>query len=251
MITKKMITEDLKFSRSQGKIHLKYKGKQLAVVAETVLFQLLLDAAPSSFLKDLATITGVEATPEVNSKAVIKLATVYSYERLVGLNKNPTSMADAKVIELTNKLLSDKKTVSDFKKALLIMRDAQIRDCSVFIKAQIEGLKFVNDGKGTFPKPSQLTTANALNRVFDFVASSNPVTSENKSERPKQYWYFNKETDGSLGLQQNEKYKEVLSKIESETATIDECIYAQKCFSSRRNGQSYPKIDNYVKKISK
>lgn len=253
-ISKKLLTDDLAFSRSSGKVHLKYKGKQLAVIAETVLYQLLLDAAPASFLKDLAKVAGVESSVPAYSEAVIKLATVYSYERLVGLGKSPTGLSDEKVLALTHKLLSDKKTVADFKKALLIMRDAEIKDCQVFIKAQVEGLQFVNGGKGTFPKPSQLTTANALNRVFDFTAKTtmiDVVDDQQKIEKPKGYWYFNHHTDGQLGLNKNQKYKEVLSKIDSATATLEECVYAQKCFSARRDGKPYAKIEDYIKKISK
>lgn len=251
MITKKLITEDLKLSRSQGKVHLKYKGKQLAVISEANLFQLIIDASPMSFLKDLAKIAGVEPVAEQNSKAVIKLVNVYAFERLASLGKKPISLSDTKVIELTNKYLEDKKIVADFKKALLVMRDAQIRDCNAFIHAQVEGLKFVNDGKGTFPTPKQLTTANALNRVFDYTASNTPSESGNKTDKPKHYWFFNKETDGSLTLKTNSKYREVITKIEAETATLEECIYAQKFYAHRRSGQSYAVIDNYISKISK
>lgn len=253
MITKKLLTDDLAFSRSSGKVHLKYKGKQLAVIAENVLFQLLLDSAPTSFLKDLAKVAGVEQQAPQHSEAVIKFATVYSFERLRGSGKSPTGLSDESVLALARKYLADKKIVADFKKALLIMRDAQMKDISQFIQAQVEGLKFVNEGKGTFPTPNQLTTANALNRAFNFTADAmvKIVDDTNKKEKPANYWFFNHHTDGQLTLKKNEKYLEVIDKIDNGTATLTECVYAQKCFSARRDGKSYAKIDDYIKKISK
>jgi hypothetical protein len=249
VITKKMLTDDLSFSRKAGKLHLKYKGKQLSVIAEKVLFQLLLDAAPSSFLKDLAQVAGVKAdNADTHPKAIIKLATVYAFERLNRLGKSPISHSDVSVTAQVKQLLADKKTLSHFRDAVNIMKQNGIRNCEAFIAAQIKGLSFVNNGKGVFPTPAQLASANALNRVIDY-SNKVKVNPDSKEDKPKQYWYFN-HIDAELPLNKNDKYKEVIEKIKSKTATMDECVYAQKCFKARRNGQSYATIDNYIKSIS-
>lgn len=96
---------------------------------------------------------------------------------------------------------------------------------SKFLKSQLEGLQFANFGSGTFPKPNQLCTEQAETRLLDYLKRDSIV-----------------ESDIEIGvkekltpLSQNDKYKNVMKKIDLGTATLSEALYAEKCQLARRD----------------
>lgn len=248
MISAKTVS-DFKIKKSKsGKLSVFYKGKQLLVFSERVLFQVILDTAPTYFLKSLAEISGIKKENAAYSSNIVRFATIYSFEKLKYFKGNVDSLNDSQVSESTKKLLGDRKNIKHFQDALDIMKNAGTTDISLFIKAQINGLKFVNDGKGTFPKPNQLATDNALTRLLEF----NSVTGSDgdKQEKPEKYWYFDEKIDGEVALSNNAKYQEAIEKIKNKTASINAALYAKKCYSRRREGKSYFLIEDYLREIS-
>lgn len=248
MLNKKVLS-DISIKRSSsGKIDIKYKGKSFIAMSDKVLFEFILDVAPMSFINDLKGF--VQSEKSEIPKGVHTLITAYSFKFLEYSGKKPSSVSDMKVKEYADRLIADKKTLNEFKKAILIMREYQIKDCFKFIDMQKEGLKFVNDGKGVFPKPNQLSTTNAISRILEFDATNLDKSENKKIDKPKQYWFFKEDIDGELGLNTNEKYNEALELIKEKRASMDCALYAKKCFASRRDGKTYKPIEDYIKTIS-
>ncbi len=178
---------------------------------------------------------------------LIKFASVYAFEKLKYYKKNVETINDVSVMASVKKMLADKKTVSQFTEAIRIMGEAGTKDISVFIKAQINGLKFVNNGLGTFPNPNQLASENALTRLLQFTSST---TNDEKEVKPERYWHFDEKTDGDISLQNNPKYLEAIKKIKDGTAKLNAALYAKKCYSRRRAGNTYSLIEDYINQVS-
>lgn len=245
MLTAKTVS-DFKIRKSKaGKLSVFYKEKQFIVISEKVLFQIILQTSPTWFLKSL---TDLADRPDVKiDSGLIKFASVYAFEKLKYYKKDVSSISDVSVLDSAKKMLKDKKTVSSFNEAIRLMREAGAKDISDFIKAQIAGLGFVNGGRGTFPNPSQLSTDNALTRLLQFNSSTKK---DEKEIKPEKYWYYDDRLDGDVSLKNNTKYQEALKKIKDKTAPLNAVLYAKKCYSKRRNGQSYFLIEDYLLEIS-
>lgn len=237
---------DFKIKKSKlGKLSVFYKDKQLLVISEKVLFSAILEASPSWFLKSLSSLVG---TPEVKiDSGLVKFASVYAFEKLKFYKKNVETINDVSVLASAKKSLVDTKTKKSFIEAMRIMNDNGEKDISTFIKAQIDGLKFVNNGLGTFPSPSQLASEHALTRLLQFNSST---TKGEKELKPERYWHFDEKTDGDIALQNNPKYQEAIVKIKNGTAKLNAALYAKKCYSRRRNGNTYSLIEEYINQIS-
>lgn len=239
---------DFKFKKSKtGKLSVFYKNKQLLVFSEKVLFQAILDSAPSYFLKSLVESSNLKPKNSEVDQKIKKFASVYVFEKLKYFKKTVDNLNNKEVIDTTEKLLSDKKNIKYFEEAIEIMNQAGVTNISQFIKAQIDGLKFVNDGQGVFPKPSQLASENALTRLFEFNSS---IKKDEKNEKPARYWYFDEKIDGDISLNNNTKYQEAIKKIKNGTADLNATLYAKKCYSRRRDGKTYFLIEDHLAKIS-
>lgn len=248
MISKSLL-ENITLGRNkQGKLSLFYKKKLFLVIAEKVLFQIILDAAPSSFFKSIAEFSGIKQSGDKIDKTVKKLAQTYAYEKIKFEGKDSISISDTLVLKFTKKLLNEKKTVAEFSKAVDIMKEVEMLDCSEFIKAQLSGLKFVNNNRGVFPKVSQLCSSSSISRALEY--KSTIKSNVGKQDKPKNYWYYSDAVDGERTLAENLKYQEALEKIKKGTADVDATLYARRCFFKRRNGKSYNIIENHLKKIS-
>lgn len=247
-MNKKTIS-DFKIKKSvSGKLSVFYKDKQFFVISEKVLFKIILETSPAWFLNSLSSLVNKSGNKESLKidNAVLKFATVYAFEKLVFYKKNVKSINDVSVSDSAKKLLDDRLVVGYFKEAIKTMNNTDVKNVSTFIKAQIEGLKFVNNGQGTFPKPNQLATDGALTRLLEYTSSTKK---DEKEIKPDRYWFFDEKTDGDLTLSENLKYQEAIKKIKEKTAALNVALYAKKCYSKRRSG-SYSLIEEYIKDIS-
>lgn len=94
----------------------------------------------------------------------------------------------------------------------------------VFLNAQIEGLKFANDGKGIFPKINQLSTTNAELRLVDYLKKD--VEAQIRTELT--------ESEKLTPLQENKLYVERYEKVRQGSATYLEGLYVRNCILARR-----------------
>lgn len=124
-----------------------------------------------------------------------------------------------------------------FLKAVEIMERNEIK-IKVFMKAQIEGLKFVGGGTGTFPKVNQLSTDGAEQRVLEYLRKQNLETVELTEQE--------KTTD----LLQNRKYKMLHRKIKNGDANLMEALYVRECQLARR-GETQKMVEEYIQQLKK
>lgn len=124
-----------------------------------------------------------------------------------------------------------------FEKAVDIVERNETK-IKVFMKAQIEGLKFVGGGTGTFPKVNQLSTDGAEQRVLEYLRKQNLETVELTEQE--------KTTD----LLQNRKYKMLHRKIKNGDANLMEALYVRECQIARR-GETQKMVEEYIQQLKK
>ena len=108
----------------------------------------------------------------------------------------------------------------------------------IFLNAQIEGLKFAQDGNGIFPKENHLSSSGAENRLLDYIQSKDLENIELTDE------------EKTKPLQQNELYKKRFTKVQKKTASLFEALYVQECQYARTEAaQNF--VINYIKKLRK
>lgn len=109
---------------------------------------------------------------------------------------------------------------------------------SIFIQAQVAGLKFVNGGKGTFPKPPQLVTAEAETRLAEYSRKD-----LNESGEELEIVLSHKEKTEPLSS--NSKYQTLRRKVQNVEATMYETLYVKKCQLARR-GEVEEMVEDYI-----
>ena len=109
----------------------------------------------------------------------------------------------------------------------------------LFMKAQIEGLKFVGEGKGIFPKINQLDTIQAEERLLKYI-----------DESPNRFNFIVEDWEKDLSLTQNEKFKEAHDMVLAEVADLETARYVRKLMMLRLKKVD-PEIITYIKKLKK
>jgi len=123
-----------------------------------------------------------------------------------------------------------------FLKAVDMIQEHEVK-ISQFLKAQIEGLKFVDGGLGVFPKVNQLSTASAEQRLLDYLRQKHIEVELTDIERQTE-------------LQQNKKYVSFYEKIKKNTASLFEASYVRACQLARR-GETQGLVEEYIKQLKK
>lgn len=136
-------------------------------------------------------------------------------------------------------ITSKSKDFKLFIAAANLMRKYKLRP-SEFMDAQLEGLKFVNDGKGTFPSAKQLSTQGAEDRLLAHISKE-----KSKSEIHADGSLTNE--DKSVPLGKNPKYLQLVDKMNAGEATLQDALYLRKCRLFHR-GISSPILEAYIDK---
>lgn len=107
-----------------------------------------------------------------------------------------------------------------------------------FLNAQVDGLNFVNDGIGTFPKPNQLSTDSAESRLMEYIRKQNfDDVHVELSEKDK-----------NTVLQDNRLYCARYKKFNEDKATLKEALYIRECQLCRLD-EVEEKIEIYLKTL--
>lgn len=196
------------------KILIRYRGKSFVTVRRSALEQVIFDLS-SKTLKKLffdhfsnESIVKEKLNTSLISRALVLGQTYNKMKK--DFYKNPSM----KVLEL-------KKTSKEFPhflKAVELIKALET-DQEKFLKAQIDGFKFLNNGAGIFPKPSQLHGIAAQDRYLD-----SKRTVEHKEDREI---YLN-QTDRDTPLMENPRFVEKFDKVRNKTSTYQETIYVKK-----------------------
>ena len=128
----------------------------------------------------------------------------------------------------------------DFKHFLLAVDIINDNETTIkkFLRAQIDGLKFANEGNGVFPKPNHLSTSGAESRLLDYIRDKELENVEL--------------TDKEKGtpLQHNKLYRKRYEKVKDKTATLLESLYVQECQFIRKDAaQEF--VINYIDSLRK
>ena len=167
----------------------------------------------------------------------------YANNNYVQAGKLVKIYGDAKKAFYNNKKLKVDYTSSSpefkfFCQAVDIIHNNNV-SYDVFIDAQVSGLAFVSSGKGVFPKPNQLCTAQAEDRLLNHIRDNNPNTIKAEIISREDY---------SVPLNENEKFLNYSKKIMEGTATLKEARYVQKLYLIRKRKTS-KRVDAYIVKL--
>jgi hypothetical protein len=142
---------------------------------------------------------------------------------------------------------SKHKDIRHFKKAIEIMDGLNIKE-NDYLQAQIDGLQFVQGGRGIFPKPNQLATEGAEDRAIQYLDSKGLIHHGNAELTDDKKGLMITSTDYKTPLKQNKQYMDLLKKLKEGTATMDEAIYLKNVRKARK-GSAGPLITEYITKL--
>ena len=223
--------DNFKLVRTKTGYAVKYKGETLARFNPKTFASIIKDHATKNLLKELTSmveITDVDASLTVKAKQLEKLYT--ARRKKFYRNKNL-------------KHITEKS--SDFKhfvKAIEIINSHKV-SYKQFLDAQIKGLAFVNDGKGVFPKPSQLSSAGAEERLLNSMQEYESENNEEVIVRRK-LTYSDKETP----LMENPSFVAAFNKIRNGNATLKDAYFVYDCMLYR-NGKVTKMVREYVENL--
>lgn len=205
-------------SNKNGKIYLHYNDDLLGVLSEKVLRSFLSKDEKKEEKKVEKNIRKVTTTKQVDS--FIKY---YLMQKDKFYGK-----------KLPKNITSNSKDYKYFKQAIEVAKDLDM-PLKRYIKAQIQGLSFVNSGRGQFPRPVQLVGDNALQRALDFLRETEVDEDE----------IVLSNVDTWKPLSENDKYQLVKKKIANQTASLSEAYYAKKV-EEHWNDKAYMETEVYI-----
>lgn len=132
------------------------------------------------------------------------------------------------------------QTGKEFKHFLLAVDIINDNETTIkkYLKAQVQGLKFLNDGNGAFPKPNHLSTPGAETRLLDFNREIGLEKIELTGE------------EKSTPLKYNRTYKKRYDKVKAKTASLLEALYVQEC-QYERTDAAQEFVINYIEELRK
>lgn len=128
------------------------------------------------------------------------------------------------------------------KKAVCIMHMHGVTNYQQFIKSQVVGLRFVNDGKGIFPAITQLCTDAAETRLLNYLQS---VLDENGDVVEVEVT----DEEKKIPLNSNIKYLSARDRIKTGEASREDCVYVMQLQGARR-GRVESYVTDYLKKLN-
>lgn len=206
-------------NEKNGKLYFKYNDELLAVVRKSVLSKFLEGDKPKAPKKE----EGLAKRRKPSVRSIRSLIQNYTKAKENFYGKR-----------LPQTITENSKEYKYFKEADKLAYELEVNS-KQYIKAQVAGLGFVNNGRGQFPKPSQLVGQNAIDRVLDYIRQVE--VSEDEIELSN--------IDTWKPLEENTKYQAVLKKINNQKATLSEAYYAKKV-QKHWNGKASMDVEVYI-----
>jgi hypothetical protein len=226
---------DLKLVKNKRGYVVEYGGDSLMQIYPKAFTALFKDYATKKFINSIAELSSVEDADDDIKALASKLEKLYTIEKRKFLK-----------VKTIKRIATNTK---EYKNIIKAARLIQTYDTSVsdFLNSQISGLSFVNDGQGVFPKPSQLCTANAEERLVQYISGRQ----EEEPAKPKDVKrlalsYFDKTSE----LKANPKFMELYNKLRAGTATLQEAYFVHDCSITRKTYATKTVLD-YIRKKEK
>lgn len=223
-------------TKKQDKVSVKYGTKTLAVVYLGTLAQLVTDTCTERFRKMIIeSEAGVEFDERQDkvTRIAMRLAKVYTASKRKWYKNKKVLPINSNGFEFTH-----------FKKAARIILTHKVTE-KEFMEAQIKGLEFVNDGVGTFPKPSMLATVGAEDRLLSHMPQKDD---DGVIIKKKEKEIFLTKYDYETPLMENPRFVEHYEKLTEGTADLPAANYLKKCMIARK-GRASKKIEEYIEKL--
>lgn len=227
-----MLTKTLELTLNKKYIYVLTGGVELIRVSRLPLKSIFTD--PLKKTKKKVTkkkVSNKKVTDEKAEKKAIQLSKKYILEKCKFYKKKKGSFSEIS--------RNSKQFKTHFVQAaqIIIRHDAKIR---TFLKAQVDGLTFVNDGIGTFPSPNMLSTDSAETRLLEYIRKQNfEDVHVELSERDKE-----------TSLNENRLYASRYKRFEKKEATLKEALYIRECQLFRLR-EVEEKVERYIKKYRK
>jgi hypothetical protein len=111
---------------------------------------------------------------------------------------------------------------------------------AAFVEAQVQGLAYVAKGKGVFPKPNQLCTEQAEDRLLNYLRDNDPKKMQSEILTKDDY---------NIPLNENEKFVNYSKRIMEGTATLREAKFVQKLLGIRKR-KTNKKVEAYIESLT-
>lgn len=200
--------EDFKIKKGKEKFSITYHSKVLMTVNPVVVQNIILDFASKKFL---AVILENISKPIKDSQTImaIQLAKAYITRKQKFYGSKKLSLID--------------KRSKDFKHMVKAVEFIERHETNynTFLEAQIQGLGFVNNGAGVFPKVSQLSSSSAEERLIAHLFED---SSGSKTIRVALTHF-----DKTNNLKSNPKYQDYYRKMKNNTASLKEAYFVHDC----------------------
>ena len=220
--------DNFKLIRKQKSYSITYKKRSFINVKGEVLGVIIRDYATKKFLKDLS---GLNKDSNIDTELL---------SRAMVLGK---AYIDRKKKFFRNKKLNTidpkSKEFQSIIKASKIMDKHRVAP-KFYIDAQVDGLKFLNDGQGGFPTVSQLCTSGAEDRLVKAMYENGLNDEEQEVVKIKL-----SRDDKETPLMENPTFIEYYESIEQNTASLREAYYVHDCMLARK-GRVTTLITDYI-----
>lgn len=220
--------KDFKLVKKKTVFAITYKNKSFININREVLAELVLSKSTVAFKKELAMkdSTLFERSP-LESKA-LQLEKTYTSAKKKFFRNNKVRNYTPKDPEFKH-----------FIKAVAILKRHGSTNRE-FIDSQIEGLAFAK----TFPKPSQLVTIGAEDRLVKYMHKDIRKNDVENIERIEI-----SHNDRNTPLMENPKFVAKWKKLDKGTATLQDAYYIEDCMIARKGGKVTRKVLNYISKL--
>lgn len=223
---------DLKLGKDKrGNVKILYLGKALLVLNVNVAFEIFKDYSTKAFLRKVAKLVAPEAvTDDSMSKAIIIESAYTKLKRKFYKRNNIKNIV---------------KTTTEFRYFIKVAEIIEEYDVTPlqYLEAQVNGLSFADNGKGTFPKPNQLANDNAVTRLLDFQRDDEVVNGENFI--PEKLTYDDKNTP----VMENPRFVRNYKRVQDDTATLKEATFCHDVMMVVRSKSSRLVVD-YIDSFS-
>lgn len=216
---------NLKITDKRSFYEIKYKNWNLAKIYKTGLYNFM-----TAILPDAAN----EVKKTVLNKTDFDVR-VHNFSKKYNLEKQKFFGSGK---------LADTFTINElehFQGAVKIIDEHQV-SAHVYMVAQVEGLKFANGGKGTFPRITQIDTKGAEERLLQYL--------RNKQGGVDPLDLKVTEEDMKVPLKRNQRFMDCYEKIKNGTATLNQALYVRDCMRAKKvNVKEF--VKDYIRDLRK
>ena len=209
---------DFALIKQKQQYSIKYKGHPFISVNMGTLEMFMLDKK-----NDIKPTIGVNAQDDIRLKAMKLISLYETRKKEFYFNK-----------DVQFKLTTKDPDFKHFEKAVILL-ERHDSTYEQFLESQIHGLKFINNGQGTYPKPSQLSSNTAEDRLLQFQL-------DNKKET---IGIALSKKDIDTPLSENKMFTEYSRKIMEGIATLKEARYVQKLILLKKK-KTIKKVEEYI-----